>query len=255
MSSASTSPLVSAEELLNTPVVRPPRAGSDWQGVNHGVLINAIIKTMENCGHPQANKSPRFFLARDGADLAATIYFNGIVGGWHGLTGSLGIVASNSRRLGLRLYAGVVTRDGVPIVTDSFGGMDQKNRPHWQYTIDFNPAMIVLDAIDWWRQKVREGQTTARDLRGSAIPHDEDGRYLITQVGGILPWSRVGIALRAWDERKLLSGEKMDSTKWGIYRLFTELVTKSPPTSQMNQLIAIKDCLLGKQSDKEVRTA
>src|SRR5688572_23831132 len=85
--------------------VRPPDAGSEWQGVPHAELLDRLRAEAQSRGW--ATGVPVCHLFREGAELTAAFNISGGPGSGAMAMPGIGVRHGNSRRRSLTFYAGM----------------------------------------------------------------------------------------------------------------------------------------------------
>lgn len=203
------------EDLLATPVVTPPGAGGNWQGVNHGELVRAVMNKMARYTRTDPKEFKlKLSLSRGNADLIAVIIDTRVAGKTvEGMKPALGVRVSNARKCGLTLYAGAVEDfTETPIVVACTTG-----RQHWAYTSAFDLDRVSGEAAWWWNSHGREYSRWRSRLQGKGVTSGEACDYLRKAVtGGMIPWRAAGRMLFHWDN----SPPVTQTTAWNLLRCF-----------------------------------
>lgn len=208
------------EKLRNIPLVRPANAGSDWQGVQHAQLIDALRTAAR-----KRRWSPgplRAHISRLGADLEASFTMT------HGDVGptipAIGLAVSNAKRKQLRFYVGASILDGrAGIVTDAFPAGKR-------YTIGFVLQDEVEAALDRWEAFNDRRGDKYRRLQARKVSVEEALSFLaIAKNQQILPDSRRFDILDKFNQGG-------SGNAWGLLLAHAEVMAGTTPAGILDHL-------------------
>lgn len=217
------------ETLREIPVNRPATAGADWRGVQHGRLVDEVLRQLTARGHEVWFH--RFWAYRLGADLDASFVIESLGGLPHKV---LSLSVSNAKRKQLRFYVGGYDQHwGGRYVTNAFYA---RNR----YTYKFKLEEEIEEALDRWEQDLpRQDRRLAR-MRGEPVNPEQAVEFL----------------LRALEQRELIKptrviravAEFRDSpvrSLYGLGRAFSDSIEDGTPVGQLDALYGFHQLITG----------
>jgi len=216
------------EKVRQIPLVRPNHAKSFWQGIPHGMLIDAVEDECRT--RNWTIEKSQFSLSVDGADLAGAFQLRvNDVTLPVGQALELGFLTSNMMRRKLKLVVGTrvfVCNNGMVS-----GDVVLCNK----HTSGFDLFSALEGAMDTYHAKALElpGKIEALQQRELAPVEVE---HLLVESGrqGIMPWSRIGQVDEEY--RHPTFGDHAVPTSWGLLNAFTHIVKKCPTLTQMDQI-------------------
>jgi hypothetical protein len=232
---------LSLADLKRFKLTPPEGAGSHWHGINHYNLVRTILQVykfftpMYNNSAVSPNRqefTASFELLHENLNQKllnnAGIFHSGIA-----------VRTSNARRHALVMYAGGWIRFwdeqkipfDIPFVTSSVkAGRHQ--------------FLDTYDALDTCIGKVKEGIESAADTVStwSCIRlTNAQVQAFLCRIGDekILPWSRLGLIHNVLCPVGSLS----NISKWSVYAGVSEQIKRSPPLTQLDQLLRATELL------------
>jgi hypothetical protein len=207
--------------LRKVPVVAPESAGNDWQGVQHGELLDTLLQIADRRGLKP--NTPAAHLSRAGADLAAGVTFGAPRrNGW---LPAIGLKVSNAKRQQLRFYVGgYVPERAAAFAWDSF--LSPK-----RYVTGMDLAGSLEESLDCWEELSRGRSLAVDNLRQTRLTPVESN-HLLLEAGRmkLMPGSRV---FRV-DETYRAAGSR---TAWELVLAFGQVAAMNPPDEQLDQVL------------------
>lgn len=216
------------KELHDVQLVRPRHAGSRWQGIPHGELVDTMASEIEDRGWKILDQ--KYSLAGDGADLAGAFYLETPeVKAPEGQTLSLGFVTSNRMTKAYRLYVG----SEIAICHNGMATGEMLLRKLHTSRLDYRQAF--RESLDDYVVKARGLAEFEERLRERDLVDREWCEILVAAARqGYMSWSGLGKVDKEYREPRY--EEHGYGTSWCGLQAFTEVVKQNPPMRQLRDI-------------------
>ena len=221
-------------DLRRIPLKRPDKAGRWWRGIQHGELVDTILR--EFCERGWEATDWKFSVGGDGANLAAAFDLTmPNLQPPEGTGFSLGLLTDNRCERALRLFAGAnVTVCSNGLAT---GEIVLRHR----HTINFRLREEIKTAMDEYLEASKGvGQIIDR-LKSWQLAQVEY-EHLLLEAGRrkLMPWSRLAHVDREFQNPNHGFGSE---TSWDLLNAFTHVVKRNPPGRQLEQINGFRSML------------
>lgn len=226
------------EQLREIPLIRPESAGGQWQGLQHGELVSAILDEAR-CRKWVVNGS-KFSVGARGADIVGAFDLSvPNMPAPDGQTLSMGVVNSNSRKTAPTLLVGttvVVCTNGM-----ATGEIVLRNK----HIKGFDLYDGIEKGFDEYKRKAGEIDKVVAKLKRTRM-HIIEVEHALMQAGRdlLMPWSRIGkvdVVYRSKEHQKIHG----HGTAWSLLNAFTSIVKQNRPWLQMKMMSGFRALLLG----------
>lgn len=223
------------EDLRKVELVPPKGAGSHWQGIQHGELVDTIIDECRLKGWQPGDMA--FSLARKGADMVGAVELR--MPGLEppeGMGFNVGIVTSNARRKSLQLMVGAT----VTICHNGLAtGQVVVKRKH---TGAFDLSEEIDRGLDDYAKQAAGMAQQVERLRSLTISNAKAAE-IIGQAGQ----EEIMARGRLWDVAREFMAPSHDhglGTGWTLLNAFTLVAKQSPPSQQMQSMNRFRQLVL-----------
>lgn len=213
---------LSLQDLHDTAVVEPPRAGRYWSGINHGELVDAFLGRLS----APRNLITSFATSNNGADLLAHIMAKR--GAW-----SMTILTSNSRRISLQVFAGVavgstaLVKGKIPLPLLRCGNA--------RHIVGTDVDSRVDQLYRAWEECTGPAETLKNHLKGwEKVPSDTFVMRAARE--GLIPHRRTKLVDRYFRQ---LRGD----TAWDLFLAFADVIHMAPPHTQPGAFVKLGELL------------
>ena len=228
---------ITLDELHEVKVVRPEFAGRQWEGFQHGELVDIIVDEIKSRGW-RVNEM-KFSLSQDKADLAGA--FDITIPKLPQIPGqeySLGFLTSNMQRRALKMVVGTT----VKCCTNGMAtGEIVLNLKHTSSNVDYLCDEIG-GAAGRYFEKAREIPVLVERMRERSL-NQAEAADLLMQAGHakLLPWAKIGAVDSEF--RNPTFAEHGKNTSWALLNAFTYTVKEQNPMGQMDRMNRFREML------------
>lgn len=228
---------VTLEQLHEVEVRRPEFAGAQWEGFQHGELVDIMVDEIRS--RKWKINDMKFSLSKDEADLAGA--FDISIPSLPQIPGqeySLGFLTSNMQRRALKMVVGTTVR----CCTNGMAtGEIVLNLKHTSSNLDFLCDEIG-NAAGRYLEKAREIPMLVERMRERSL-NTAEASDLLMQAGHakLLPWARIGMVDNEF--RNPTFAEHGKGTSWALLNAFTYVVKEQNPMGQMDRMNRFREML------------
>lgn len=220
---------IDIDKLRLVELIRPPKAGSVWKGIQHGEFADLIVETANGMGWEISDM--QFSLSNDEADMVAAFELDKLpdLETPAGLKFAMGVVTSNARRVATRLFAGA----RVAICSNGLATgevvMEKKHAKGLDLASElkesFSEYARTVARTGWVVQQMKERKLTSQEVE-----------HIIMEAGRrkLMPWARLGFVDHEYRVPRF--DEIGTGTSWALMNAYTWVVKRHPPLRQMTAM-------------------
>jgi len=216
---------VTRARLSELTTVKPKDSCHWYQPIAHSVLINILLKEIENRSWGVSNMN--ISLSKDTTGMAASLnLYIPSVKAPEGQSFSIGILTANDLTRRLRMVVGTnvfVCNNGM-----ATGELIMIKK----HTINLDLEAEVRSSLDVYLEKVKLIDDMVKRYTDRLLTEVESNQILMDAGRQeMLPWSRIGEVDKEFHNPTY--PEHAEKNSWNLYNAYTSVVKKCPPLSQM----------------------
>jgi hypothetical protein len=232
---------VTLEQVRKVKLRTPDGAGTVWNGIPHGELVDAILDEVRSRGWEV--RGQKFALSNDGTSLAAAFEVEGPrVKLPKGQTLSLGVSTGNNRHQALKLVVGTT----VTVCENGFVSGEVALKRNHTSGLDIHKELD--EALDGYVEKAKGIAEMVETLQAARMTNADAQDMLFaaclknrpTYIS-ILPWAAIGDVYKEWLNPSFK--EFKSRTAWSFLNAFTFVTKKAPPLQQIPRCQRFLDLL------------
>lgn len=221
------------DDIRAVPLLKPKNAGSYWEGISHGELINTLLQCLHDYGYKPF--WPVYALSKDKADLAAAFHLSPSPLP-AGLTLNIAVQTSNARRRAVSLCVGLQIDAGGNFVS----GDIPINRKH---TNAFKLYDELMEGVKKFKEAADHLTETVEGYKSHLLSFD-DIDLILMRAGRLkprtakLPWDKIG-----WVSETMRTQfpKVSNRTSWRLLQVYSWAAASSPPLRQLDILSKFRE--------------
>tara|TARA_R110000803_G_scaffold17804_4_gene47894 strand:- start:27563 stop:28303 length:741 start_codon:yes stop_codon:yes gene_type:complete len=226
-------------ELHAIPITARGERSQRWEGINHGILADMLVKACQDNG--MYIQKEDWQVNPEQSDMFASIQFQSRhVPQMPGIKSCIGLRHSNKSKYAITIVAGarvVVCQNGMFL-----GDHVLRQRHIGEFKKEL-PEMLKDALVQCSGRIQHELQDSINYMKREPI---NGPRYnqLLVEAGdrGVLPWSSLGKVHQEWNAPRHAEFEPRNA--WSLYNAFTEVAKQGSACTQLRALERTRELLL-----------